>query len=284
MLELPDVMLCAVDTANVSTTIAVLNKSLSQVRFGDAALLTHEIPTGQFPFRTEIIPSLRSRAEYCRFVVTRLGAFTTRKFNLLVQWDGFVVQPSAWCPEFLKYDYIGARWPWYRDGMDVGNSGFCLRSKKLLDRISTAALAAGTPDMADDIFICRFLRPELEKDGIRFAPAQVADRFAYESGLPDRETFGFHGLFNMWRHVSDTEMVRFAAEAADYLVSDRVWAETIVIYFNLRKFPPLKAFYRRLRTEFTMEQVIHEFREFRHFLPISEPDIDQFVRTLERLV
>jgi len=280
MLELPDVTLCAVDTANVSMTIAALTKSLGQIRFGDAVLLTHELPAGRYPFRTETIPPLRSKAEYCRFVVAQLGAFTTRKFNLSVQWDGFVVQPSAWHPEFLKYDYIGARWPWYRDGMDVGNSGFCLRSKKLLDRISTDPKAAAAGDVNDDDLICRLLRPELEKDGICFAPSHVADRFSYERMVPNRETFGFHGLYNMWRHVCDTEMAGFAAEAANYLVPSREWTETIAIYFNLRKFPPLMAFYRRLRAEFSIAQVQQKFREY---LSANRSDTDGLVRYLDHL-
>lgn len=194
MLELPDAMLGAADTANVPMTITALTRSLAHARFGDVVLFTHEPPDEELPFRTEIIPSLRSRDDYSHFVVTRLGELTTRKFNLLVQWDGFIVQPAAWRSEFLRYDYIGARWPWHRDGMDVGNGGFCLRSRKLLARVAAEPRADSTPD---DEMICRVLRPRLEKEGFRFAPAPVADRFAYERMLPNVETFGFHGLFNM---------------------------------------------------------------------------------------
>ncbi len=281
MLELPEVMLCAADTANVPTTVAALKRSLEAVRFGDAVLFTDEVPRQEIPFRTEIIPPLHSRADYSRFVVTRLGDLTTRKFSLLVQWDGFIVQPSAWRPEFLKYDYIGARWPWHRDGMDVGNGGFCLRSKRLLERVSADPQAAGARDANDDELICRVLRPKLEKEGFRFAPAPVADRFAYERMLPNVETFGFHGLFNMWRHVGAAEMVRLATDSPEYLVRGPEWAETAVIYFNLRKFPEARAFFRRLRAHFTTAQIVRKFGEF---LPADEREIDRIVHTLERLI
>jgi len=37
----------------------------------------------------------------------------------------------------------------------------------------------------------------LESDfGIRFAPPEIAARFAYERARPTAPTFGFHGLFN----------------------------------------------------------------------------------------
>jgi hypothetical protein len=70
---------------------------------------------------------------------------TTHLLN--IQWDGFVVRPSAWDPEFLKYDYIGApwkvhphhHWPPFPDVTEnnrVGNGGFSLRSKKLMEFMS----------------------------------------------------------------------------------------------------------------------------------------------------
>ena len=38
---------------------------------------------------------------------------------LLIQWDGFVVNPSAWSDEFLDFDYVGARWGWPTDGHTI---------------------------------------------------------------------------------------------------------------------------------------------------------------------
>ena len=40
---------------------------------------------------------------------------------------------AAWRPEFLDYDYIGAVWPHVLDKYNVGNGGFSLRSKALLE-------------------------------------------------------------------------------------------------------------------------------------------------------
>jgi len=60
---------------------------------------------------------------------------------LLVQPDGFVINPDKWDNQFFEYDYIGAPWeqvphsyldPWGKPHR-VGNGGFSFRSKKLLD-------------------------------------------------------------------------------------------------------------------------------------------------------
>jgi hypothetical protein len=44
------------------------------------------------------------------------------------------VNPAAWDPEFLDWDYIGAKWFWAEAGKRVGNGGFSLRSYKLLEQ------------------------------------------------------------------------------------------------------------------------------------------------------
>src|SRR6185503_2962507 len=50
----------------------------------------------------------------------------------------------------------------------------------------------------EDKVICRELRPVLEaRYGIRFAPVELAARFAFEHGAPPHPTFGFHGEFNL---------------------------------------------------------------------------------------
>lgn len=52
--------------------------------------------------------------------------------------------------------------------------------------------------MSEDVTICRQARAMLEKRyGMRFAPAEVARRFAYERCPAHGMEFGFHGVFNM---------------------------------------------------------------------------------------
>ncbi len=110
---------------------------------------------------------------YSEFVIRRLEKFVDTSHALLVQWDGYVLNPKSWLPQFLSSDYIGA--PWH--GNIVGNGGFSLRSKKLLK--ATARFT--DPAHPEDNFICRKHRQELERDGIKFAPADLARQFAIEA-------------------------------------------------------------------------------------------------------
>ena len=105
----------------------------------------------------------------------------------------------AWSHEFLDYDYIGAVWPQFSDNKNVGNGGFSLRSRELME--ACRELPVTGPD-AEDIVIARQFRPQLEQLGIRFAPETVSRRFAYERTKPTGHEFGFHGAFNLVRYLS----------------------------------------------------------------------------------
>ena len=101
---------------------------------------------------------------------------------LIIQHDGYVLEGSRWSDDWLRYDYIGA--PWLeRDGMNVGNGGFSLRTTRL-----HYLLAADKTILAlhpEDSAICRIYRDYLEKTySIRFAPDLEAEKFAYELREP----------------------------------------------------------------------------------------------------
>jgi len=243
--QLPQVTLCAVDTANTPLAARALALCRRACAFGDSVLIAHQ-PAGD-GHRFEAIEPLAGRAHYSDFVLRKLHDYIATPFVLLVQWDGYIVDPGRWTDEFLQYDYIGAPWHWHHDAMNVGNGGFSLRSRRLLELLA----APGLPDPGDqpeDHYICRTLRPMLEaRHGIRFAPRALADRFAYECSHPEGPTFGFHGLYNMWRHLEDREVPDLVGQLADYVIPSPEYAQILRMYFILRKFTPLLALYRRLR-------------------------------------
>ncbi len=143
------------------------------------------------------IAPLRSMAEYEACVLGELPRHFTTGHVLLVQYDGFVLKADAWDEAFLAYDYLGARWPWFADNA-VGNGGFSLRSARLLRACADPALAGS--EEPEDVRICRTFRAYLEnRHGIRFGPAEVADRFSIEHVKSAPPSFGFHGLFHLHR-------------------------------------------------------------------------------------
>jgi hypothetical protein len=246
-LDLRDVTLCAADSANVSLTARALRLSMAKCDFADAILFSHAPITG--PFRAVEIDRLDSTADYSDFVFKRLPVLVETPYVLIVQWDGYVVDPSAWRPVFREYDYIGARWRRVWGRMSVGNGGFSLRSRKFMAALSEPRFALDK-SVNSDWFVCRTLRPALERDyGIRFATRRVADRFSHESIEPKKPSFGFHGMGNMWRHVDDAEMVGMVAELSPYVLRTAQCVRLLTEYFDRRRLDPLAALYSRMKAD-----------------------------------
>ena len=202
------ITLCCVDCVNQPLAVRALRLSMSALPFAETLLLTsgfHDLPD----LRVERIPPLQSHAEYSHFVAKTLVDHVHTSHVLLVQWDGYVINPSAWTDEFLQYDYIGATWEFQKDAYRVGNGGFSLRSKRLLEALRDPEIVETHPE---DVVICRQYRPLLEQRyGIRFAPESVAERFSFESTTPKSVPFGFHALYNMGTCVKHEEFHDFLA-------------------------------------------------------------------------
>jgi len=133
--------------------------------------------------------------DYSHWVCTELYKHVPTSHLLIFQWDGYVKNWKAWSMDWLQYDYIGAPWA-HEDGLNVGNGGFSLRSRRLMEIVATdPAISRRHPE---DVRICRDYRPYLEREHrIRFAPVEVARRFSIEGYGQGNRThtteFGFHG-------------------------------------------------------------------------------------------
>jgi len=199
-LALPQVTVCAVSSTNVAATVRALEKSLAQISFAEAILFTHADQAKHLSDGSEIrlveIEKLYSSAAYSEFLLAQIASHVRTSHCLIVQWDGHVIDAARWRPEFLDYDYIGARWPQFGDGGDVGNGGFSLRSRRLMEACGASGFKRHHPE---DIAICRTNRALLEEQGMLFAPAELADAFAAERAGNPASSFGYHGVFLMPR-------------------------------------------------------------------------------------
>lgn len=196
-LDLPQVTLVAVTSVNIGATLAAIEWSMAQVDFGAVKLITDHAPD-HLPSGIEWvqIAPLSSASAYSGFVLERLAAHVATSHCLLVQWDGHVVHGDRWLPEFLEYDYIGASWPQFADDHDVGNGGFSLRSRALLEACRSPHFRPSHPE---DLAIGRDNRAWLEAQGLRFAPRALADAFSAERNSDPTMSFGFHGVWHMPR-------------------------------------------------------------------------------------
>ena len=190
--------LVCVDCRNHELAIAALRRSMAQCGFERVLFFTDrafDLPG----IETVVIPDIASIADYSRFMLKSLGDWIETPHLLVVQYDGFVLNGSRWDNAFRDYDYLGAPWP---DG-GVGNGGFSLRSKKLQQALRDPRITELVPE---DVAICKTYRKLLEQDyGIRFAPADLAARFSFETVPPPGPTLGFHGLTHLVRVVEMSE-------------------------------------------------------------------------------
>lgn len=194
-LHLPQVTLCAVSSVNVAATIAALETSLAQVDVAAALLLTDSPVRPDHPGITVVpIAPIPSSRAYSDFILTQLVDHVETSHCLIIQWDGHVLDATRWHPDFLAYDYIGASWPQFSDGHDVGNGGFSLRSRHLMQLCRDPAFRLSHPE---DVAIARINRDWLEGQGMRFAPRALADRFAAERAGDVAASFGYHGAWLM---------------------------------------------------------------------------------------
>ncbi|MEY4334490.1 MAG: hypothetical protein RLZZ196_3234, partial [Bacteroidota bacterium] len=166
------------------------------------------------------INTMSSRIDYNEIVLKHLWPFIETEYFLIVQYDGFAVNKDAWSNEFLTVDYIGAPWKsssyFEKHNMErrIGNGGFCLRSKKLVEALRDPEVRM-LPDckngVEEDRVIGDYHRDFLEsKYSIKFASYDLASKFSYELG-PERPevVFGTHGIWNVPYYLSEEESLNF---------------------------------------------------------------------------
>ncbi len=191
-LKLRNVTLIGVDCKNFKRLALAADISSKEIQFGEIKLLT-SLETKD-P-RAVKIKSISSKKSYSEFLVKELYKYVDTDYALIIQYDGFILNPNAWDDSFLKYDYIGA--PWYHfKNLRVGNGGFSLRSKKLLE-LAAKVGKLGSSYHPEDVWYSETLRPIAEKHGMSWATEETAQRFSKEGdirGVVWNDEFGFHGI------------------------------------------------------------------------------------------
>jgi len=221
MISLPDVTLIAVSSVELDETLLALSISSHEIQFGEIKFLTSEsIAPANTKIKTSLIPKLDFLG-YSRFILRDLYRYVQTTHCLVIQADGFVLNPYRWQPKFLEYDYIGAPWPEKltlypsleildMKKNQVGNGGFSLRSKRLLEETAKIDFDDLTlSSLSEDLIIGHFLLDQMLNAGIKFPTPELAAQFSVESldaafGQNPRTSFGFHGkgtrdeIFNLF--------------------------------------------------------------------------------------
>lgn len=199
-MHLSEVTLVGADCYDLSRLIKAIDISCLNIQFGAVKIFSDSVSQ-----RVTKIKRLHNKTDYSVFMMKELGKHIYTSHVLVVQHDGFLLNPQAWDNDWLQWDYIGAPWEWYKEHQ-VGNGGFSLRSKRLHDilardpSIIPQNQAGVTRNKEEDHCICRLYRNYLEtKYKIKFAPVEVARKFSIEAwqvpppGNKYTGQFGFHG-------------------------------------------------------------------------------------------
>lgn len=199
-LQLPTTTLLAVDCVDLQRIIPVIERCKSLCDFGDVRLLT-SIPT-DYPHVK--INKLDGLTHYSIFCLKELYKYVDNAHFLIVQHDGWILNPDAWTDEWLQYDYMGAV---FNQEEIMGAGGFSFRSTKLMEAVSKLFPDFdGTTEHAEELqggigcyedgAIAMGQRPALEEQGFKYPSIEVASKFC-QGGNPDNKffepkPFGFH--------------------------------------------------------------------------------------------
>ena len=212
--RLNGVTLLGVDCVDVDRLIQAMEICLKDFEFENVKLLSSIKSDYQYLVR---INPLNSAEEYSKFIIEHLDEYVETPHVLLIQYDGFILNPNAWSDEFLKYDYIGSPWlvrnshiklgwPEKLSGTYlVGGGGFTLRSKNFISLCADLAKQNFFKKYhPEDVVLCLDNREYFENHNIKFAPVSLAKQFCYEAEDMKNYSwdgqFGFHGL--KWTDIS----------------------------------------------------------------------------------
>lgn len=197
MIKLPQITLLIADDVNPELAREVLNICQRGIEFGAVKLLTSHEVEGAIK-----IPPLTSLIDYSVFMLTKAHEYVDTEFCLVVQRDGFILNPESWKDEWLQLDYVA---PIFMQYDHVGSGGFSLRSKRMMKQI--AALWPtwdGTPEHAiriqstmnyyeDGVISFKYGKP---KHGFKIASLEQAADFGQGGNRNPNyfreKPFGFH--------------------------------------------------------------------------------------------
>ncbi|MEK8049186.1 DUF5672 family protein [Ideonella sp. DXS22W] len=216
-LQLPDVTLVCVDTGAPRASLAALLHCMRQADFGDVLLFTDPMQVRDAPHEVRLrglqLQDATSRTE---FMLEELAAHVFTSHALVIQHDAFIADASQWHEDFLLYDYIGAPVRGLPASRAVGHGAFSLRSRRLLVALRLAAIS---PQAPDDELICQHHREHLERvHDIRFAPPDLAQRFARATPATPPASFGFQGLAHLAHVLPPEGLDEWLAQLPDALL------------------------------------------------------------------
>jgi hypothetical protein len=196
MITIPNTTLIIVDCVDADRAHKALEDSLVGCSFSSVKLLTSKETDS--PYKIKIDP-IRSTHEYSEFMLRHIYEYCDTLHMQIVQFDGWVINPTTWNDDWCKFDYMGALWDGHPIGDHlVGNGGFSFRSRRMMKFISDNLgnySARGYKN--EDGIIGIEMRQQLTEAGFKFCSFRVAARYSLERCIQNKypKPFGFHSFY-----------------------------------------------------------------------------------------
>ena len=200
MITIPNTTLIIVDCVDADRAHKALEDSLVGCSFSSVKLLTSKETDS--PYKIKIDP-IRSTHEYSEFMLRHIYEYCDTLHMQIVQFDGWVINPTTWNDDWCKFDYMGALFdsdnPY--DDLMVGNGGFSFRSRRLMKFVSDNL---GEPSKNgyhcfhnEDGVISIGMRSMLMNNGFKFCPSRIAARYSLERQIKNKysKPYGFHSFY-----------------------------------------------------------------------------------------
>lgn len=195
-----------------SSAIASLVKSMTQLPGSKALLISPSRPATLPWFIEHKKIFALDYFQYSWFMMYALHNFIDTDHALIVQDDGWVIDGTNFDPDWYEYDYIGApthcaltgsqyywNWTWQQQQEPmhiIQNGGLSLRSKRMMQAPGKYGIIHRSfnvqPFCNEDVQLSGFMRNDLEKVGMRYAPDGIAKYFSLEYMGP-----GYHDDFDL---------------------------------------------------------------------------------------
>lgn len=261
-----------IDTFEDKGLINIALQMVKRIEFVDKIFLFSDTPFTEGCEFKKIDP-IKSQNEYGHVIFEKLHDLPLCDHFFIFQWDGFPLFPNKWDNDYLKYDYIGSP-----DGDWVGNGGFSLRSKKLIQTLKklNITIDLGNPQLQlEDQIICTYNRELLMLNGIKFAPKEVAKKFSYDDGPPTKDIFGFHGPKNFPYYFEEDELVSLSDRLIDRINHPNTMYKYISMmqslnkkrlidatFNNFRKKPNMLKLFNALHDNYPDDKILGIFKSF----------------------
>jgi hypothetical protein len=183
----------------IEREIPALRKNMAALPGCKGLIVTNKLIDTDIP--QKLVHQTLDYESFQDFLVYALHNYVDTDYVLISQSDGWILNPGNWRDEWFNYDYIGGYthaayipseqhyytnygWIYKPDPLVVQNGGLSLRSRKLLEAPTKYGIMKVPMEQKvlrnEDIQLCCWMRPALEKVGIKFAPKEESMLFSFE--------------------------------------------------------------------------------------------------------